>query len=169
MDIFAHGLWTNIVFYKKYATEKTQRLIAVLFGVLPDLISFTPATLYVLLTRQDFSPELFFSEKWVFTFAAASYDFTHSIVIFLAAVIIVAIIRKGKLYWPMWGWALHILIDIPTHKDFYETPFLFPFSDYKFGSGVDWAEPGFMVINYGALVLIYLFWFLVLRKNKAKN
>jgi len=167
MDIIAHGLWTNIVFYKKYTTEKTQRFIAVLFGMLPDIASFAPATLYVLASRQDFSPELFESSSWMFRYAAASYDFTHSIVIFLFALIIITTIRKGKVYWPMWGWALHILIDIPTHENFYETPFLFPFSDYTLGSGINWAEPGFMAINYGVLVLIYLFWFLVLRKRKS--
>lgn len=168
MDVFAHALWTNAVFYKKYAAEKTQRYIAVAFGLMPDLLVFTPAFLYGIFSRQHFSMEAFNSQVWVFRYAAAGYQFTHSLVIFAAAMIIVAVVRRGRQYWPMWGWALHILIDIPSHRGFYETPFLFPVSGYKFDNGVSWAHPTFMLVNYSLLALVYLFWFFVIRKRRFK-
>ena len=60
------------------------------------------------------------------------------------------------IFWPMLGWALHVLIDIPTHPDFYNTPFLFPLSDFKNTHGVSWAHPVFMAINYGLLIAAYI-------------
>ncbi len=166
MDILAHGLWTNTVFYKKYKNNKKNRYLAVLFGILPDIASFAPATLYLFIVGKNFSPELFNSSLWMFRWAENSYNFTHSLVIFIFTLIIITAIRKGRIYWPMFGWALHILIDILTHVDFYETPFLYPISNYHFSHGIQWAAPGFMIINYGLLVFIYLFWFLILKKRK---
>lgn len=167
MDVIAHALWTNAVFYKKYQAEKRQRYAAVLFGVLPDLLVFTPAFLYLIFNRSHFSIESFNSGLWVFRYAAWAYNYTHSLVIFVIVMVIVILARKGKMYWPMWGWALHVGIDIFSHKGFYETPFLFPLFSYKFDHGVSWAHPLFMLINYSALALVYLFWFLVFRKNRA--
>jgi hypothetical protein len=173
MDVFAHTLWTNVVFYKKYRLEKLNRFIAVVFGLLPDLFSFAPVFIYSFLTRTDFF-ELIGKRVWVVQYASESYNYTHSIVIFALVVGLVFIVRKilnkSAFYWPMWGWLLHILIDIPTHRGFYETPFLFPLSGFKFSHGISWGHPVFMIINYSALATIYIFWFLVLRKqNKPKK
>jgi hypothetical protein len=167
MDIFAHALWTNAVFYKKYAQERTQRFLAVFFGIVPDLISFTPATLYALFSHSHFGPESFNMSIWVYRYAQQSYNVTHSLVVFAAVMLIVALVRKGKIYWPLWGWALHILIDIPSHKGFYETPFLYPLSHYKFEHGISWGHPTYMLINYSSLAVVYLVWFFVIRKNKS--
>jgi membrane-bound metal-dependent hydrolase YbcI (DUF457 family) len=173
MDIFAHTLWTNIVFYKKLQNERKQRLFAVLFGILPDLISFSPVFLYAFFTRIEFF-DLVGSKVWVVRYASESYNYTHSVIIFSLACIIVALFRRYTLkihdreklmYWPMFGWALHIFIDIFTHKGFYETPFLFPLSGFKFSYGISWGHPVFMIINYSILAGVYLFWFLVIRKN----
>lgn len=169
MDVFAHALWTNAVFYKKYASEKAQRYWAVFFGVMPDLVSFTPAFLYMVFSGNHFGIEAFNSGIWVYRWAAASYNITHSLIVFIVAMVVVTVIRRGKQYWPLWGWALHILIDIPSHKGFYETPFLYPISNYKFDHGIPWAHPLFMVVNYSLLTLVYLIWFLFLRKKHAKQ
>lgn len=181
MDIFAHTLWTNIVYYRKYRTEVRNRTIAVLFGIVPDIFSFAPIFIYQFATRIDFF-ELINKNIWVVRYAEVSYKYTHSIIIFALTLFLVASVRafwytlknndrlnlvyvRKFIYWPMFGWLLHILIDIPTHRDFYETPFLFPISDYQFGHGVSWGTPWFMILNYSALTLVYLYWFLVLRKK----
>jgi hypothetical protein len=83
--------------------------------------------------------------------------------------VIVMVARKGKVYWPIFGWALHILIDIPSHKGFYETPFLFPLSNYKFDHGVSWGHPTYMLINYSALIIAYILIYLVFRKKKNNS
>lgn len=169
MDVFAHTLWTNAVFYKKYPQDRKNRYWAVFFGVAPDLAGFTPAFLYILFSGHRFGPGLFNGSLWVFRFASAAYNYTHSLVIFAVLMIIVTAIRKGKIFWPMWGWALHILIDIPSHKGFYETPFLFPLSGYRFEHGVSWGHPLFMIINYSALAAVYLVWFFVLRRRRQST
>ncbi len=168
MDIFAHSLWTNAAFYKKYKNDKRDRFLAVLFGILPDLISFVPSFIYLIFSRQNFyaiAGELN-RAPLVFRWAVESYNYTHSIVIFLLIFLIVTAIRKGKIFWPMLGWPLHIFIDLFTHKDFFETPILFPLSNAHFTHGISWANPTFMIINYSAIAIVYLFWFLVLRKKE---
>lgn len=159
MDIFAHAAWTNLVFYKKLRERKRDLWIAVLFGVLPDLLSFTPVFIYSWIYSKGFM-ELIGSNVWVIRFAGESYKYTHSIVIFALLLGVVAMIRKfvGKnpLYFPVLAFGLHTLIDIPTHKNFYETPFLFPISDYMFSQGVSWAHPVFMAVNYSLLAVFYV-------------
>lgn len=179
MDIFAHTAWTNVVFYKKYKLDRVNRFVAVLFGVVPDLLSFAPVFIYSIFARRGFM-ELVGSAAWPVRFASESYNYTHSIVVFafiFAALSLYRYLRRGQfgerlyknvLYYPMLGWLLHILIDIPTHKDFYETPFLFPLSGFRFTHGISWAHPTFMILNYGALASVYFVWFLVLRKRQKK-
>lgn len=177
MDIFAHTAWTNAVFYKKYRLDRLNRFIAVLFGIVPDLLSFAPVFIYGFFARKGFM-ELVGSDAWPVRFASESYNYTHSIVIFLSVFILISLYRflkrgqfgeriyKTVIYYPLFGWLLHILIDIPTHKDFYETPFIFPLSDARFSHGISWAHPTFMIINYSALALVYLIWFLIFRKRQ---
>lgn len=167
MDVFAHVLWTNAVYYSAQVREKAQRWWAMFFGVMPDLISFTPAFLYLIFSGKHFGIEAFNSGIWAYRWAAWSYNWTHSFVSFIVVMAIVTIARKGRQYWPLWGWALHIGIDIFSHKGFYETPFLYPLSNYKFDHGIPWAHPMFMLVNYSLLAVVYLFWFLVLRRKKT--
>jgi hypothetical protein len=129
------------------------------------LASFTPAFLFSFFACKSFF-ELIGSNAWVVRYASESYNYTHSLIFFLVVLAIVLIARKGKVYWPMFGWLLHILIDIPTHRGFYETPFLFPLSGFRFTHGISWGHPVFMIINYSALILVYLGIFLVSRKKK---
>jgi membrane-bound metal-dependent hydrolase YbcI (DUF457 family) len=156
MDVFAHVLWTNAVFYKKYKHNKRERYIAAFFGVLPDLLSFTPVFFFFLVSGFRFTPEaLLSSSNWAVRYAQESYNFTHSLVIFAALFLLVTLLRKGKVYWPMLGWALHIGIDIFTHHNFYETPFLFPLSSFRNNFSISWGQPVFMLLNYASIALVY--------------
>jgi hypothetical protein len=168
VDIFAHSAWTGAIFYKKYWNDKKNLFLSVFFGILPDLASFSPVFLYSFFARKGFW-ELIGSNAWVVRYASESYNYTHSIISFLAVLIVVLVIRKGKVYWPMFGWLLHILIDIPTHHGFYETPFLFPLSGYRFSYGISWGHPVFMLINYSALIIVYLVIVLVSKKKNVKS
>ncbi len=182
MDVFAHTLWTNALFHFKYNNQRRLRYLAAFFGVVPDLIGFAPLFIYLILSGRMFSRERFPFEatNWTFGFAEQAYNFTHSLVIFAATFLLVVAI--GNLYryfkskpnykfwffWPMLGWPLHILIDIPTHPDFYHTPFLFPLSDFRNTQGVSWAHPTFMVINYSLLILAYVAIYIYQKKKYAK-
>ena len=157
MDIFAHGLWSYAVFHrKKYVW------LAVLFGLLPDFLSF--GIIFVInLLNGNFHrgpPAISSLPKWLF----AAYNMTHSFVMFLAVFIAVYLITK-KWKWYMVAWPLHVLIDIPTHSfRFFPTPFLWPLSDYKF-DGISWATGWFMLLNYSALMAV----FIIIAHNRAKE
>lgn len=188
MDVLAHVLWTNAVFHYKYHRQRRMRYLAAFFGVLPDLVSFVPVFFFVLYSGLEVSKKIFTepSHHWTFLYAAESYKYTHSFVIFFAVVLVVTIIgniylrRKSKVgaqasatgklwfYWPLLGWALHILIDMPSHKSFYETPIFFPLSNVKFEHGVPWSNPIYMVINYASLALVYIGLALWQRNSRKK-
>ena len=64
--------------------------------------------------------------------------------------------------WELGGWLIHILLDIPTHSyRFFPTPVFWPFSGWKF-NGLSWATPWFLIVNYAAIIIIYL----LLRRKK---
>jgi membrane-bound metal-dependent hydrolase YbcI (DUF457 family) len=167
MDVLAHTLWTNALFHLKYQQERKQRYIAAAFGVVPDLIGFVPVTIYVLWNRLVFDPSTYQAyNHWTFTYAKEAYNYTHSLVIAVAAILLVMAFRKGKLYWPMLGWVLHIVIDFFTHPDFYQTPIFFPISNYQNTHGISWAHPVFMVVNYSLMVITYIIIFKYRDKRK---
>jgi membrane-bound metal-dependent hydrolase YbcI (DUF457 family) len=92
------------------------------------------------------------------------YSISHSAVVFFAVFSIAFLIFRRPI-WELGGWLFHILLDIPTHSyRFYPTPFLWPLSDWKFG-GFSWATPWFLVLNYTAIIAVYLFH----RKKNRKN
>jgi membrane-bound metal-dependent hydrolase YbcI (DUF457 family) len=169
MDVLAHTLWTNAVFHIKYHQNRKMRYLAAFFGVVPDLIGFAPMFIYLVLSGRIFSGERFpfANNNWTFGFAAEAYNYTHSIVIWALGFILVSAIvivykyftskqLSAWVFWPMLGWSLHIFIDFFTHPDFYRTPILFPLSSYKNSHGISWAHPIFMIVNYLALVLVYI-------------
>lgn len=148
MDIFAHGLWSYAIFHrKKYA------LPATLFGVLPDILSF--GILFVInLLNGNFHrgpPAIDALPRWLF----AAYNLTHSLVMFILVFTAIYLITK-KWFWPLSAWALHIIIDIPSHSTrYFPTPFLWPLSDYVF-NGISWATLWFLILNYSALMIVYI-------------
>ena len=157
MDIFAHGLWSYAVFHKKKYVW-----LAVLFGLLPDFLSF--GIIFVMnLINGNFHrgpPAISSLPEWLF----AAYNMTHSFIVFLIVFILIYAFTK-KWFWALTAWGIHILIDVPTHSfRFFPTPFLWPISDYKF-NGISWATPWFMVVNYSALLIV----FLLIAHNKAKK
>jgi len=161
MDILAHFLWTFALFFKR-----KERWLAGFFGVMPDIVSFGPhLVLSIIVGNSMFGrPDLANIPVSVFML----YNLTHSLVIFALAVLTVYLITK-KIHWFMFGWGLHVLIDIPTHtKEFFPTPFLYPFSQ-PFIDGIRWSNPVFMAVNYSLLAIVYAWLVYNLVKNKTLN
>lgn len=148
MDIFAHGLWTYAIFHKKkYAW------LAVLFGLLPDFLSFGIVFVMNLVNGNLHRgpPAISSLPEWLF----AAYNLTHSMVLFIAVFAFIYLLTKHW-FWPLTAWGIHIITDIPTHSTrFFPTPFLWPLSDYTF-NGISWATPWFMAVNYSALLIVFL-------------
>lgn len=162
MDILAHTLWTNAVFYTRYARDKRQRYWAAFFGVMPDFIAFTPVFVYMIVEKLFLHRATlnyltgFEHPTGIYDFTYQAYNYSHSLIVFGIAFVAIWAGRRGKVYWPMLGWALHIVIDIFTHPDFFRTPFLYPLSGFKNAHAISWADPSFMVINYVCIVIVYL-------------
>ncbi|MBR9693265.1 hypothetical protein GOV07_05060 [Candidatus Woesearchaeota archaeon] len=152
MDIFAHILWTLLVFH-----GYDWVWWAVLLGVIADSITFFPVMIYGLLKGERFKgpPKLTgFAKKW-----SRIYNFTHSLIVW-GAISIIILAVTGSFWMPMWGWLLHILMDIPTHdRDFFATPIFWPVSNYKL-PGATWATPRAMSLIYGLVVLGWILVFL---------
>ncbi len=184
MDIFAHTLWTNAaargvnkVADKKGKTFHLNVGWTAFWGVFPDLFAFSIPfiiRIYLLITGATAFSSFFhrpaISEEGAlptgFDLAHTLYQYSHSLVIWAIVFLVVWVIYK-KPRWELLGWALHILIDIPSHAlSFYPTPFLFPISDYKFPYGVQWSNQWYMIINYTALAIVWIgiFW----KKHLAK-
>ena len=171
MDIFAHGLWTAAI-----ATGVNRKIArplrvgwAVFFGVFPDLFAFAPPiamTLWLRLTgRLEALPpgrHMPFREL-----AWQLYHFSHSLVVFAAVFGFVWLLARRPVL-EMLGWALHILIDIPSHSlRFFATPFLWPLSNYSV-DGIPWGNRWYMLINYSALVIVYLLLWRTFRRAAAQ-
>ena len=151
MDTLSHTLWGKGLFgYQKYGKW------ALLFGALPDLLSFG---LYFLVrfvtqgTNMEFGkPDIETIPSWVFSM----YDISHSLVIALVAIIIVFEINKS-LCFPMLAWPFHILLDFFFHsKEYFPTPILWPISDYKF-DGIPWSNPYIWFGNIGCIIILFAY------------
>lgn len=179
MDILAHTLWANAgargvnsLRAKKGKPKIIHPGWTGFWGVFPDFFAFTIP--FILVIFRVITGELSlssFGEHHVpvagFDLAAYLYQYSHSLVVWAAVFIIVWIISKRP-RWELLGWALHILIDIPSHViDFYPTPFLFPISEYRFPYGIQWSNMWYMIINYAALVGVW--GFILVSKFKKKK
>jgi hypothetical protein len=154
MDIISHALWTNLVFQGQSAETRAWMAF---FSVLPDLVSFTGIawkrmTMRLLHYR---APSLKSMPAYVFHL----YDFTHSLLIWLAVYLILRMLAFDLAAFIYVGWGFHILLDVFTHRsDYFPTPILFPVSKFKF-SGIRWSNKWFMLFNYSVLFFLYLFFY----------
>jgi len=160
MDIFAHGLWAAAA--ARGSNRKVRRKISVWWtawwGVFPDLFAFAPAIAFMLWRRlAGVRPPAAVGDRSdpVFHLAWSLYQASHSLIVFGAVFGLIWLIARRP-WLPMLGWALHIVIDIPTHTArFFPTPFLWPVSPYRF-SGISWGNPWFMLVNWSAIAIVYL-------------
>ena len=151
MDTLAHGLWTNVIYQRQRAAD---RWWAIFFGVAPDLFSFGP--FFVTRLIDNAWPAGRPSLASIPVYVSIIYSYTHSIVIWLIVFGLVVLWRRGRVWWPLSAWLVHILVDIGTHTyEFFPTPFLFPLSSWKINA-INWADPTFMIVNYSLLLLAYL-------------
>lgn len=178
MDILAHGLWTNAIYeiaarHEKRMRTKKETRFAIFFGIAPDLIAFGFPVIFRLVrgrTLWSYANARFQSEWgdmhilsslvpvpapiYIPSYVYTLYNFTHSFVIFAAVFCIVWMLR-GRPYSLLGAWGLHIGIDIFSHNNaFFPTPIFFPLSRFYL-SGVSWADPTFMVVNYSSLAFVY--------------
>ncbi len=196
MDTLAHGLWATaaVKANNTFSSIKVHSRWFIFWGVLPDLLSFTPVVVWllwqVIIVGTPFSdvprPELLPPEVRktipVFRLINGLYYLSHSLIVFAGIFILAWLIcccffnpkhilqirnTGTHLFRPPWeliGWMLHILIDIPTH-----TRGLYP-TPFLWPlsnvtvDGISWGKPWFMAMNYSSLLLVFL-----LLRIKSKN
>jgi len=172
MDIFAHGLWTGAVYKlanslrkKKEKTPKFAVRWAVFWGIAPDLFAFSHSFILMWFGQLFLGLDHSFRGgslepasgllNGAFEFSRYLYNYSHSIVIFIVVFGLIWIFKRRP-YYELLGWALHIFIDLPTHRyDFFPTPIFWPISEWRFKYGISWDESWFMKLNYLALAVVY--------------
>lgn len=166
MDIFAHALWTNAIYA---GVEKRKRTVweitqVVFWSDFPDFFSFGILFTVNLLTgnflinRHSYEEQNF--PNWLFGLHHILYSLPLFFLIFFGIWL-----ARGRPYWPLGGWFIHIFIDIFTHTDFFPPHFLWPFYPNFHLSVISWANPVFMMVNYTLLALIYGYWFFATRRR----
>ncbi len=166
MDIFAHALWTNAIY--KSAQRRTRSLLEIIeivfWSDFPDFFSFGIVMVlnffkygYIWRSREYYEAHI---PQWLYTLHHILYSLPIFFVIFLG----IWGIRK-KIYWPMAGWFIHIVIDIFSHKSFFPPHFLWPFFPNVHLEVISWGNRIFMAVNYSALTLVYGYWYFVMRKK----
>ncbi|MFA6097490.1 MAG: hypothetical protein WC788_07735 [Candidatus Paceibacterota bacterium] len=184
MDLVSHGFWTAMIAMQFKRKRKIPLRISrtVFWGMFPDLFAFViPVFILIfgamagktsfsdLLTPGKMGSESAFAAD-VFQLISLLYSIAHSLVVFLSVAVILWIFisvnkhfnlssRYREFPLEIGGWALHILIDIPTHAiGFFATPFLFPLSDWKF-NGLSWRTPWLLAADYILMICLYYFYF----------
>jgi hypothetical protein len=146
MDTLSHALWGYGLFgYRRHVW------LAILFGALPDLVSFGAYLVLRLLDGgyQPGPPPLAVLPEWLFV----SYNVFHSFVICLPVVALVAWFRRDIAF-AMLAWPFHIVLDFPFHSlRYFPTPIFWPFSDFVV-DGIPWSSPQVWLPNVAGLVIL---------------
>ena len=91
------------------------------------------------------------------------YVYTHSLVLLALLASIVYAVGWRRWTWLAVPYALHIVMDVPTHERYLTQPF-FPLSPWTF-QGLSWSDPRIFVPNMVALVLVYA----VIRRRRMSS
>ncbi len=156
MDTFSHALWGLGLF-----GYRGRPWWALLFGALPDLLSFGFLLLERIFTG-NFTlgkPPLETIPGWTFTV----YNLTHSLVVVTIVIPLVYRWRKDMGF-ALLAWPFHVLLDFPFHTAaYFPTKLFWPVSDFYF-SGLSWASPVVWFSNLAGLILLFAY-----RKKKRKK
>jgi hypothetical protein len=134
-------------------------------AVVPDIVPILPILAYAIVSPRSLQFAVAYISAtpglepalpdWLSVLIHHLHCTMHSVVI-LAAVSGVAWLTAPRVLLALLGWWSHVLIDVPTHSAaYYAVPLFYPISDRAF-DGVAWTEPWFMVLNYAALVVMYV-------------
>jgi hypothetical protein len=176
MDIISHALWSSALFKSINLKLKKKRFNfwwAAFWGTFPDVFAFVIP--YIIFFIIIISQNGFNIKNLITTIKSPAYEsiivilysISHSLVIFAIVFLLVWLIFR-KPIWILFGWLLHILIDIPTHTiGHFATPMFWPISNFKINGLIYWREPLFMIIDIIALIIVY--WIILRKERQLKN
>ena len=176
MDVVSHGLWSYVgarAMNLRSDGLRVRPFLAAAFGILPDLIAFTPLTIWSavqlvsgnahLAGHRAAEEYIARNVPWLQTLTTELYGASHSLLLWA---VVFGLLLAFRLRWREWfAWLLHILVDIPTHsRESYPTPALWPLSDWTF-DGVTWRSAAILIPNF---VLLAIALFVVVRASAAR-
>jgi len=174
MDTFSHAAWGWVSLRRPRPALAWWGALA---GALPDLLFFAPYAVEQVAAAGWRS--LFLANEpdvWKLDgpplppILAAAYDsyyvYTHSLVLLAAVLAILYFARQRSWLWLGVPYAIHVVMDIPTHERFAPQPF-FPLSDWKF-VGLSWGDPRIFWPQLG-LLLVAVVWTLRRRRKAASG
>lgn len=178
MDIISHALWSGALFKSINIKSKKRKFNfwwAGFWGTFPDVFAFIiPYIIFfaIIIFQSGFSISNLSTAIESPPYSAIVemlYNISHSIIIFAIVFLLVWLIFR-KPIWILFGWLLHILIDIPTHTiGHFATPMFWPISNFKINGLIYWREPLFIIIDIVLLILVYTWIFSKERKIKEDN
>jgi hypothetical protein len=159
MEIIAHGLWAAAaaIGARRSGLVRIQVHRTVGWTVFPDVLAFGPSLAAGLWLKVSGGPAPSAEGHLLphVHLGLPLYPIGHSLVIALLVFGVASLAARGFVI-ELFGWALHILIDIPTHSlRYYATRFLWPVSSFQL-DGIAWWTPWFWSCTYLALALVYL-------------
>ncbi len=155
----SHGLWAYAIIRKKAKFWPT-----VFFAVMPDVV-WWPITIIGFFGYEFPTKNVVVESPWPLMpdnvdlpyypdYVYTLYDIPHSLILCGLVFLLIYSIEK-RVYLPMLGWPIHILLDIPSHgKIFFPTKMLYPLSDFSI-DGIPWVLPYFFIPNCLFLIAIY--------------
>lgn len=162
MDTFSHGGWGYAALRWR---GRRAAWAGALAGAAPDLLYFIPSAVERVVER---GPRAFFVARDPGIWRAAGpplppelmeayhryYVWTHSLVVLALAAGLLYLAGKRSWLWLALPYALHIVMDVPTHERYLTRPF-HPLSDWSF-FGLSWSDPRIFWPNVVLLVLVLL-------------
>jgi len=146
MTVWTHGLLAFSIYqpFKKYNWKK-----AVWWAIFPDFFWGIPFALYLFISNTSIPHDFNQTPSWFYML----YGLSHSFVMAFIAILIVYFFIK-KFSYEMLAWPLlHIVLDIPGHTHF-QTPFLYPLSDFSIHGLFSWTDKYFEIASYVIPLLI---------------
>ena len=148
MDAFSHALWGGGLF-----GYRGHMLLALFFGIFPDLISFglwLPS--YLLTYGFDAGPPpIDIVPHWILV----TYSISHSLIVAGGTIAVVAVLWRD-ISFAMLGWLFHIILDAPFHSaGYFPTQIFWPVSGWTV-DGIAWSNPWIWFPNVAGLIALYL-------------
>jgi LexA-binding, inner membrane-associated putative hydrolase len=169
MDTVSHAAWGFATLHSR----NDLRWWGALAGALPDLLWFIPSTVERMLAR-GWAGAAMGSDRTIWRADGPPlppelvesyfryYVYSHSLVLLAVATLLLMARTRWRTYaWLAIPYALHIVMDIPTHERYQTQPF-YPLSSWRF-DGLTWTDPRIFWPNLCALVAVYA-WIITRRR-----
>lgn len=166
MDIVAHTLWVGlgVTALRRHWPLPPQTVAPTLaLAAVPDVLHLLPIMAWWLFGAGEWGV------VWAYAAAAPGQEpwlpatvnllshhlhcIAHSAIVAGGVTLVLWAVRR-RLWLPLLGWWLHIVIDVFTHSaDYYAVPVLYPFTERGF-DGLAWNTPWMLALNYAAIAAV---------------